>query len=179
MLSSTWYISHPGSPTSRISFAHVQSPNAIFIHIQSIIFATNSHSDKTTQTPCKFQHNIPSFKLNFAAGLFEGVIPGTASGGRQHKKFGWNETFDVEDRLLVLLRCMHRIGFGTISDLLAALFATEVCSSWKGWIAERLHFSSNRSPSMVENSLQLPSEVPLSLDPPSQQISSQNYMIKT
>ena len=87
---------------------------------------------------------IPSFELDFTAGLFEGVIPGTAGGGRQRKKFGWNETFDVEDRLLVLLRCMHRIGFGTIGDLLAALFVTELCSSWKGRIAERLHFSSDR-----------------------------------
>ena len=74
--------------------------------------------------------DVPSFKLDFAAGLFEGVIPGTASGGRQRKKFGWNpnETFNVEDHL-ILLRCMHRIGFGTIGDLLAALFATELCSS--------------------------------------------------
>jgi hypothetical protein len=78
----------------------------------------------------QIQRDIPSFELDFAAGLFEGVIPGTASGGRQRKKFGWNpnETFNVEDHL-ILLRCMHRIGFGTIGDLLAALFATELCSS--------------------------------------------------
>jgi len=72
------------------------------------------------------ERDAPSFELDFAGGLFEGVIPGTASGRRRRKKFEWNETFDVEDRLLVLLRCMR-----------------------------------------------------LSLDPPSQQISSQNYMIKT
>jgi len=104
------------------------------------------------------KRDIPSFELDFAAGLFEGVIP--VSGGRQRKKFGWNETFDVEDRLLVLLRCMRRIDFETISDLLAALFATELCSNWKGRIVERLHFLVTGSPSMVENSLQVPSEVP-------------------
>ena len=37
------------------------------------------------------KRDIPSFELDFAAGLFEGVIPGTASGGRLRKKFGWNE----------------------------------------------------------------------------------------
>ena len=36
------------------------------------------------------KRDIPSFELDFAASLFEGVIPGTASGGRQHKKFEWN-----------------------------------------------------------------------------------------
>jgi hypothetical protein len=122
------------------------------------------------------KRDIPSFELDFAASLFEGVIPGTASGGRQRKKFKWNETFDVEDLLLVLLRCMRRIGFETISDLLAALFATELCSNWKGRIAERLHFSSNR---FSIHGREFTSGVPLSLNPPSQQISSQNYMIKT
>jgi hypothetical protein len=64
-------------------------------------------------------------EFDFSAGLFDGLAPGTKIGGKQRKKFKWTTHATTEERLLVTLRCMRRVGFETIGGLLAAMFAKD------------------------------------------------------
>ncbi|KAJ7648322.1 hypothetical protein DFH06DRAFT_997294 [Mycena polygramma] len=65
--------------------------------------------------------------LDFGHKLFDGILPGTAIGGRQRKHFVWPSGVDIvtEDRVLVVLRAIKRTGFATLGAFLSALFGNE------------------------------------------------------
>lgn len=63
--------------------------------------------------------SISQTEEKFLAGLFNDINFSSS------RSTSWHKTLSVEDRLLVMFRCMRKCGFATLADLLAALFADE------------------------------------------------------
>ncbi|KAF8221552.1 hypothetical protein L208DRAFT_1382213 [Tricholoma matsutake] len=68
-------------------------------------------------------------EAKFGAHLFDDILLGTVHGCQTRAIFRWPIDVTVEDRLLVVLRCMKNAGFDTIGELLAAMFSKELRGS--------------------------------------------------
>jgi hypothetical protein len=73
------------------------------------------------------QTDAEQMEAKFAAHLFDDILPGTIKSCQTRWVFRWPIDVTVEDQLLIVLRCMKNAGFGTIGELLAAMFSKELC----------------------------------------------------
>jgi hypothetical protein len=64
-------------------------------------------------------------EAKFAARLSEDIISGSIKGRRTRAVFRWPIDVTVEDRLLVVLRCMKNSGFDTIGEMLSVMFSKD------------------------------------------------------
>ena len=64
-------------------------------------------------------------KAEFAANLFNDILPETIHRHQTHAVFRWPIDVTAEDHLLVL-RCMKKAGFDTMGDLLATMFSKDL-----------------------------------------------------
>ncbi|KAJ6485289.1 hypothetical protein DFH09DRAFT_1339806 [Mycena vulgaris] len=66
--------------------------------------------------------------LDFGSNLFDGIIAGTEIGGRQRRQFTWPQSLEVktEDRILIVLRALKKVGFPTLGSFLFEAFRNDV-----------------------------------------------------
>ncbi|KAJ6481317.1 hypothetical protein C8R47DRAFT_1186616 [Mycena vitilis] len=66
--------------------------------------------------------------LDFASNIFDGIVPGTAAGGRQRRQFRWPQGVEIgpEDRILIVMRAIKKAGFPTLGAFFAELFRNNV-----------------------------------------------------